>query len=201
MAGLKMLSPNRSFFWCSVKQYSPVTRTWHICSLCHAFCPSPWEFHLQIGSKSKWRILKGVNISVCSTLALLSHSSSMPLTNFLSFTNYFLYCPYYDLFFIQVTCLRSISWIHFGFCFQISFRIIEALQRLKWEQSIVCTWFFFCSDWVCRPRILSLFSQLPWDLISIFKCSYVLVNAVHFFSAYCPEMLYLKWKHSLEYIV
>lgn len=140
MAWLKLLSLNRSFFWCSVKQYSPVTRTWHLQPVSRLLSKS---LRIALADWEQKQMKNSEGISIYSALVLPSHSSSMPPTNFLSFTKYFWCCPYYNFFFIQVTCMRSISWTHFWLCFQISFSIVEALQRLKWEKSIVCTWFFF----------------------------------------------------------
>lgn len=139
MAGLKLLWPNRSFFWCSVKQHSPVTRTWHLQPVSCLLSKSP---RIALADWEQKQMKNSKRISIYSTLVLLSNFSGMPPTDFLSFTMYFWCCPY-DFLFTQVTCMRSISWIHFWFCFQISFHIVEALQRLKWEESIVCTWSFF----------------------------------------------------------
>lgn len=135
IAGLKLLSLNRSFFWCSVKQYSPVTRTWHLQPVS---CLLSKSLRIALADWEQKQMENSKGTSTYCTLVLLSHSSTMPPTIFLSFTKYF-WCYRYDFFFIQVTCMRSISWTHFWFCFQISFCVVEALQRLKWEKSNVCT--------------------------------------------------------------
>lgn len=134
-------------------------------------CPSHWELHLQTGSKSKWRILKGKKISIYSTLGLLSHSSSMPPTNFHSFTKYFWCCPYYDFFFLFHTSyffekyylnvvlgLVLNKLLHCGSSAETQMRANDCLYLI-----------LFCSSGVCSLRILGMFSQLPRDLISILK--------------------------------
>lgn len=58
MAGLKLLSLNRSFFLCLVKQYSPVTRTWHLQPVSHLLSRSLRIALADLEQKQKKRIPK-----------------------------------------------------------------------------------------------------------------------------------------------
>lgn len=152
-------------------------------------------------SNNKWRFPNDIKMSINSALVPLSHSSSVTRTCFLSLTKNLWCCPYYIFFFIEHIFTRSISWIRFCFCFQISFFYCRSSAESQMRESQLPAVDSFPCGRVYPPRILSFSSQ--WDLIPVFKMYLWLYKCCAFHLKYILQKCYIWMENiiSLEYIV